>query len=77
MLIVNVATIVLESVAYYYIRYAQYIIICHSLLKSFAADGYVGGFVFYDDQRLQLAAIDYSVAAAAHAVERDANLIGH
>ena len=66
--VVEVAAIVAEAVAYYYIRYAQNIIICHGLLKGLTADANGGGFVLHDGKGLQLAIVDYGVAAAGHSV---------
>ena len=75
--VVNVAAVVGETVAYYYIRYAQYIIICHGLLEGLAVDANAWGFVLNYGQRLQVAVVDHGVAAARHAVEVDGHLIGH
>lgn len=77
MLIIDVATVVLETITYYYIWYAQNIVVRHGLLEGLLADSDRRCLILHDDQRTHIAAIDHGITPPLHAIELYAHLIGY
>ena len=52
-------------------------IVAHYLVENLLVDSYIGSFILYYYQRLQLVVIDHSIAPARHVVELYYRLVFH
>lgn len=68
--VVDVATVVGESVGHNDIGYKELCVVAHYLVEGALCNGYMGGLVLYKCQWVALRIVHYGVATTGHAVER-------
>lgn len=71
------AAIVVHAVADNQVRGFDYAVVAGNLVENILSQYYVGGFVFYNTQRLQRAGVDQRVGSSCGIVELQRHLVCH